>query len=142
MRGDTLNPELLVMTKTVSEDVVRRAMKNIPEEKGLDWLGEEIQASVERLLSQPWILDIDSTVKTIFGNQQEAEIGYNPRNHGRPSHCYHSYFVANIRLCLGVEVLGGKKTQACHGLPGLWKRLGALPRTHWPAMLRGDCCWQ
>lgn len=30
VRGDTLNPELLGMSKTVSEDVVRRAMKNIP----------------------------------------------------------------------------------------------------------------
>ncbi len=141
VRGDTLNPELLGMSKTVSEDVVRRAMKNIPEDKGLDWLGEELQASVEPLLSQPWVLDIDSTVKTIFGHQQEAEIGYNPRNHGRPSHCYHSYFVANIRLCLGVEVLGGKKTAGSHGLPGLWKRLDGLPRTHWPAMLRGDCSY-
>ncbi|MFI0348064.1 MAG: hypothetical protein ACH346_04750 [Chthoniobacterales bacterium] len=64
-------------------------------------------------------MDIDSTVKTIYGNQQEAEVGYNPRNHGKPSHCYHSYFVANIRLCLGVEVMGGKKGAACHGLPGL-----------------------
>jgi hypothetical protein len=24
-------------------------------------------------------------------------------------------------------------------LPGLWERLDALPRTHWPAFLRGDC---
>lgn len=141
VRGDTLNPELLGMSKTVSEDVVRRAMKNIPEDQGLDWLGNELQASVEPLLSQPWILDIDSTVKTIFGHQQDAEIGYNPRNHGRPSHCYHSYFVANVRLCLGVEVMGGKKSSACHGLPGLWKRLDQLPRTHWPAMMRGDCCY-
>lgn len=141
VRGDTLNPELLGMSKTVSEDVVRRAMKNIPEEQGLDWLSEELQASVEPLLSQSWILDIDSTVKTIFGQQQDAEIGYNPRNHGRPSHCYHSYFMATTRLCLGVEVMGGKKSAACHGLPGLWKRLDKLPRTHWPAMLRGDCCY-
>jgi hypothetical protein len=50
VRGDTLNPELLGMSKSVSEDVVRRAMKNIPEEQGLDWVGEELQASVEPLL--------------------------------------------------------------------------------------------
>ncbi|MCH2208845.1 MAG: transposase [Lentisphaerales bacterium] len=25
-----------------------------------------------------WILDIDSTVKPVFGDQQGAEIGYNP----------------------------------------------------------------
>lgn len=49
VRGDTLNPELLGMSKTVSEDVVRRAMKNIPEEQGLDWLSEELQSVSESL---------------------------------------------------------------------------------------------
>jgi len=52
---------------------------------------------------------------------------------------YHSYFMANTRLCLGVEVLSGKQHAARHGLPGLWSLLDALPRTHWPTMLRGDC---
>ena len=39
VRGDTLNPGLLGMSTTVSEDVVRRAMKRMPEDKGLAWLG-------------------------------------------------------------------------------------------------------
>jgi hypothetical protein len=38
-----------------------------------------------------------------------------------------------------VEVLGGKDHAGRHALPGLWTLLDALPRTHWPAMLRGDC---
>ena len=42
VRGDTLNPGLLGMSTTVSEDVVRRAMKRMPEDKGLAWLGGEI----------------------------------------------------------------------------------------------------
>ena len=44
----------------------------------------------------------------------------------RPSHCYHSYFMANTRICLGVEVCGGKDHAAQHGLPGLWELLGAV----------------
>lgn len=141
VRGDRLNPELLGMSRTVSEDVVRRAMKNIREEESLEWIGSQLQSSVEPILSQPWILDIDSTMKPIYGHQQGAEIRYNPRNHGRPSHCYYSYFVANVRLCLGVEVLSGKETAGCHGIPGLWKTLERLPRTHWPAMIRDDCSY-
>jgi hypothetical protein len=79
------------------------------------------------------------TVKPIYGHQQGAQVGYNPHKPGRPSHCYHSYFMANTRLCLGVEVLGGKEHAARHALPGLWHLLEELPRTHWPTILRGDC---
>ena len=127
------------MSTTVSEDVVRRAMKRMPEDKGLAWLGGELRACVQPVLSQPWIMDIDVTVKPIYGHQQGAQVGYNPHKPGRPSHCYHSYFMANTRLCLGVEVLGGKEHAARHALPGLWQLLDGLPRTHWPSILRGDC---
>ena len=48
------------------------------------------------VLGLPWILDIDTTIKTLCGNRQGAGIGYNPHKPGRPSHVYHSYFVANL----------------------------------------------
>ena len=139
VRGDRLNPPLLGMRGTVSEDVVRGAWRRLEETAGLAWLGGELRACVEPVLSQPWILDIDVTVKTIYGRQQGAELGHNPHKPGRPSHAYHSYFMANTRLCLGVEVHGGKEHAARHALPGLWSLLDALPRTHWPALVRGDC---
>lgn len=141
VRGDTLNPPLLGMTRAVSEDVVRRAMKRIDERSGLTWLAEELRDCVAPVLRQPWILDIDCTIKALYGHQQGAQIGYNPHKPGRPSHCYPSYFMANTRMCLGVEVCGGKEHAAKHGLPGLWALLDALPRTHWPAFLRGDCAY-
>jgi len=139
VRGDRLNPPLLGMGGTVSEDVVRGAWRRLDESAGLAWLGQELRACVEPVLSQPWILDIDVTIKTIYGRQQGAQLGHNPHKPGRPSHAYHSYFMANTRLCLGVEVLGGKEHAARHALPGLWALLDQLPRTRWPAMLRGDC---
>lgn len=139
VRGDRLNPGLLGMRAPVSEDVVRRAMKRIEEGPGLRWLGGELQACLEPVLSQPWIMDIDVTVKCIYGHQEGASLGHNPHKPGRPSHSYHSYFMANTRLCLGVDVLGGKEHASRHGQPGLWAMLERLPRTHWPTMLRGDC---
>jgi len=36
----------------------------------LRWLAGELRASVGPLLSQPWILDIDVTVKPLYGHQQ------------------------------------------------------------------------
>ncbi len=139
VRGDLLNPPLLGMSGTVSEDVVRRAMKRMDPAAGLAWLRGELRSCIEPVLAVPWVLDIDATVKPLYGHQQGAQIGYNPHKPGRPSHCYHSYFMAGTRLCLGVEVCGGKEHAARHGLPGLWELLDALPRTHWPAFLRGDC---
>lgn len=139
VRGDTLNPPLLGMSHVVSEDVVRRAMKRIDESEGLAWLTGQLRQCVEPVLGIPWILDIDVTIKPLYGHQQGAQIGHNPQKPGRPSHAYHSYFMANTRLCLGVEVEGGKASAARHGLPGLWSLLEALPRTHWPTFLRGDC---
>jgi hypothetical protein len=60
-------------------------------------------------------MDIDVTVKPIYGHQQGAQVGYNPHKAERPSHCYHSYFNSNTRLCLGLEVLGGRSAQP--GMP-------------------------
>src|SRR5215217_1274065 len=137
VRGDVLNPPLLGMGATVSEDVVRGAWRRLEETAGLAWLGGELRACVEPVLSQPWILDIDVTVKTIYGRQQGAEIGYNPHKPGRPSHAYHSYFMANTRLCLGVEVLGGKEHAAKQALPGLARPPTDLPRPF--RLLAGRC---
>ena len=92
VRGDRLNPALLNMRGTVSEDVVRRAMGRIEETAGMEWLSGELRACVEPVLSHRWILDIDVTIKPIYGRQQGAELGHNPHKPGRPSHAYHSYF--------------------------------------------------
>jgi hypothetical protein len=139
VRGDGINPPLLGVDHTVSEDTVRNAMKRIPEAAGLEWLRGELLDCIAPALELPWILDIDTTVKPLYGHQQGAEIGYNPHKPGRPSHIYHSYFVANLRISLGVEVLSGKKHAATAGQPGLWETLEALPRSRWPTFGRGDC---
>jgi len=139
LRGDGINPGLLGMRGTVSEDAVRLAMYRIEETAGLDWLSTQILGSISPALGLPWILDIDVTVKPLYGHQRGAEIGYNPQKPGRPSHVYHSYFVANLRISLGVEVRPGNEHAAAKGLPGLWQTLEKLPRHQWPTFTRGDC---
>lgn len=141
VRGDGVNPYLLGMECTVSEDTVRAALKRINESDGLRWLRREVLDTIAPVLELPWILDIDTTVKPLYGHQQGAEIGYNPHKHGRPSHVYHSYFVAGPRMSLGVEVQPGKKHAAARGLPGLWETLEQLPRSRWPTLARGDCAY-
>lgn len=140
VRGDVVNAGLLGIHKIVSDDVVRNALNHkIDEAKALAWLHNYQQLCLEPMLTMPWILDVDTTVKPIYGNQEGAEISYNPHKPGRPSHVYHSYFMGGTRLCLGVDVQPGKKHAAGEGLPGLWAKLEALPRSNWPTFLRGDC---
>lgn len=139
IRGDGINPGLLGMSGVASEDAVRLAMGRINETTGLDWLSTQILGSISPALGLPWILDIDVTVKPLYGHQQGAGIGYNPQKPGRPSHVYHSYFVANLRISLGVEVRPGNEHAAANGLPGLWRTLEKLPRHQWPTFTRGDC---
>ena len=105
LRCDPVNPPLLGMTKVVSEDAVRRALSKIEAEAGRAWLQEQLDYCTRPLLREPWILDVDTTVKPLYGHQEGAVVGYNPKKPGRPSHTYHSYMLANLRLVLEVVSL-------------------------------------
>ena len=87
----------------------------------------------------PWILDIDTTVKPLYGKQQGAVVSYNPKKPGRPSHSYHTYLMAGLRLVLGVEVKAGNEHSGSHSLPGLLQVLDDLPVNRRPRIVRGDC---
>ena len=89
----------------------------------------------------PWILDLDSTTKTIYGHQEGAEGGYDPHKRGRPAHVYHTYLMGGTRMVLDVEVRPGKQTAAHHALPGLWLFWEKLPAAHRLYLLRGDCAF-
>lgn len=141
LRGDGVNPELLGMTKVVSEDSVRRSLLALDEDSGVRWLQNSLEQVYGPLLSVPWILDADTTVKTLYGKQEGAEVGYNPHKPGRPSHTYHTYMIANLRLILDVEVHSGKQVASKHSAPGLWSLLNRLPRDQWPTLIRGDRDW-
>lgn len=139
--GDGVNSRLLGMNKVVSDDSARRALLRVGETQGVQWLQHHLQECYEPLLMMPWIMDVDVTVKTIYGKQEGAVIGYNPHKKGRPSHTYHSYMMANLKLILDVEVQPGNQGNSSHSLPGLINLLNRLPTCCWPQFVRGDCDW-
>ena len=139
IRCDGVNPGLLGMRKVISEDALRRALAAIAETEGVAWLDGHLHESVVPLLDAPWILDIDTTVKPLYGKQEGAVISYNPKKPGRPSHSYHTYLMAGLRLVIGAEVMAGNEHASSHTLPGLLKILDALPANKKPKMVRGDC---
>src|SRR5271167_3098952 len=141
LRCDPVNPPLLGMRKVLSEDAVRRGLAKIGEAKGLAWLQNHLDYCTTPLLGEPWVLDMDSTVKTLYGHQEGAETGYNPHKPGRPSHAYHTYMLSSLRLVLRVDVLPGDEYNVSHATAGLWTLLDHLGPARRPALLRGDKSW-
>ena len=156
LRGDAVAPQLLGMTRIISDESLRRALKHlapcIDDAKTEDertaraaqvtassaWMDAALKDSIHEALSTDWILDCDTTVKQLYGHQAGAEIGYNPTKPGRPSHTIHTYWIANVRLVLDAEVQDGKTTAAKHSLPRLIQILSALPANQRPRLVRGD----
>lgn len=46
------------------------------------------------LSAQEWILDVDATVKPLYGHQEGAVLGFNPHKPGRPWHVNHTYWAS------------------------------------------------
>ena len=69
LRCDAVNPPLLGMSKVVSEDALRRALAKIDETTGMQWLQTHLDYCVRPLLDEPWVLDVDATIKPLYGHQ-------------------------------------------------------------------------
>lgn len=138
LRADTVNPQAFGMSKVCSEDSVRRAFKGADKEAVAKWLRDALRQSWLPALKLPWVLDIDTTIKPIYGKQEGAELGYNPHKPGRPSHAYHTLMIRNLRLVLDVEVRSGKEHAARHGAENLWRLLDGLTPAQRPVLVCGD----
>ena len=77
----------------------------------------------------------------LYGKQEGAVVGDNPKKPGRPSHSYHRTWMANTRLAVAVDVLPGNETAPLHSMPGIWAWLDAWPKEERPALLRGDVAY-
>ena len=124
LRSDKVLPGLFGIEGLGSEDSVRRAFTHASNEELTLWLDRCMNTVFEPLLSEPWVLGLHATVKTLYGKQVEARIGYNPMNPGRPSQVYHAYCIARLRMLLNVDVQAGNQVtseRACGavGLVGL-----------------------
>ena len=121
----------------MSEDSVRRGLKRIDAEAGAAWGRGHLRRCVEPLLNEAWIVDADTTIKPIYGHQEGAEIAYNPKKPGRPSHCRQTYAMAGTRLILDVDVSPGDEHTSNSAAPALWALLDCLNLGCWrPSVAR------
>lgn len=159
LRGDGVASRILEMKKVIGDDSLRRALSHIAPapksthsdaereaqqaqvDRAEQWMQQQLMHSVQAALDQPWVLDCDTTIKPLYGHQAGAEVSYNPRKPGRPSHTVHTYWVGNLRLVLHAQLQGGKSHTPTHGLPGLKALLERLPTAQRPQLVRGDCAY-
>lgn len=141
LKSDTVSAGLFGMEKIVSDDSALRALRRMKEKETIPWMRNGLLGSCIGLLEHAWICDVDVTVKPLYGHQEGAVLGYNPHKPGRPSHTYHSYLVANLRLVLEVEVQAGNQSASSYSAPGLMTLLERIPEDRWPEFVRGDCDW-
>ena len=104
LRRDAACAALLGLTKIVSDESLRRGLKKCDEATLDSWLARHERESCEPLLQYDYVMDVDNSVKCIFGHQEGAELGYNPQKPGRPSHNYHTAFIGTLRIVLTVDV--------------------------------------
>ena len=156
LRGDEVAPQILGMNKIISDESLRRALAHLApnqakpysaEEraaraaqlaKSTAWMDTALSESSREALRTPWILDVDTTIKLLYGHQAGAEVGYNPTKPGRPSHTLHTYWIGNLRLVLDVEVQGGKAIAGKYSRPRLRLLLERLAVEERPVLVRGD----
>ena len=138
VRGDTVAAQALGLRGIVSEDSVRRALKAIAPEAGESWMRSALMHSVRAALERPWVLDMDVTIKPLYGHQEGAEVGYNPHKPGRPSHALHTFWVGNLRLVLDAALSAGKQHSAKYAKAPLERLLDELADQR-PQLVRGDC---
>ena len=95
VRGDAVAAKALGLRGMVSEDSVRRALAAMAPQESEPWMRSALMSSVREALDRPWVLDMDATIKPLYGRQEGAEVGYNPHKPGRPSHVLHTLRAAS-----------------------------------------------
>lgn len=99
--ADELVKKLLNLSKNLNKDVIGQRLKKLGQ-RGSLILQEYTFGKVKQWITESGIkeitIDCDSTVQTVYGNQQGAAKGYNPVKKGAKS--YHSLlaFISEIKI--------------------------------------------
>jgi hypothetical protein len=81
------------------------------------------------MLGQPTqtVFDLDSTVLTVYGRQEQAQVAYNPKKRGRPSYLPLLCFEGNTRDCWEGSYHSGRTNVSTITVPLLEQAFRKLP---------------
>ena len=107
---DCLVQKLLNLPVFISDQVISSRLKKMGFD-GVKKLRHILQASVNQTLRQQkvkeLVVDCDSTVNTVYGNQEQAKKGYNPKYRGFKSYHPLIAFAEEHKLVLNTEFRSG-----------------------------------
>ena len=138
LSGDAVMASLFGVKKLRSQDSVRRAFERIDDDVLTQWIDQQMDRTFAPLLELDWVLDLDATIKVLYGDQEAAQLGYNPTKPGRPSHVYQAMVLAAGKLVLNVDTQAGNQSASEYAQPTLFGWLDARDRKQWPTFIRGD----
>jgi hypothetical protein len=102
--GNEVLFRLLGIEQFCSEYIVSRALEKQDEESMMLRMNRHTRGSAAALLRHDWILDLNATLKTLHGRQEETPIEHNTMRHGRPSRTYESILLGAAKLVVNVDV--------------------------------------
>ena len=104
----------LGVDKLPQHNTLYRALDRFDNEARVRALGDINNPLIGGLLQQQSysILDIDTTVETVYGSQEGSCIAYNPKAHGRPSYQPLMAFEGRSRAAVAVELRSGHPPDA------------------------------
>lgn len=100
---------------------------------------EELSKKVHKKLEvKKDIIDLDSTVKTVYGNQQGAKAGYNPTHRGKKSYHPLLAFLNSTKECILAYLRPGDTYTSNNASEFMKELLGRLPKAIKELILRAD----
>jgi len=108
--SDILVKVLLGIPNGINKDVISTRFKALGESGARrleELIGQRLRRCIKKLDLKQIILDADSTVKTVYGNQKGAQVGYNPHKRGAKSYHPLLLFLSNTKWVINSWLRAG-----------------------------------
>lgn len=138
---DPLVRALLGIREKLDKDTIIGRLKRFEMKNCVEYMDiiEEFGKKVHKeLKTSEDIIDLDSTVKTVYGNQEGAEEGYNPTHRGKKS--YHPLlgFLNSTKECILAYLRPGDSYTSNNAEGFMQEILGRLPEAIKKLKVRAD----
>lgn len=141
---DPLVQHLLSLDRKIDIDTIRHHLKQFGMRQNTelsDIIGKLSSKVHKKLATRDDILDLDSSVKTVYGRQEGARKGFNSQNKGKRSYHPQFAFLNSSKECLLAWLRPGDTHSVNNAAEFLKQALGLLPKGISRILVRGDSAY-